>query len=405
MNFRYFPVFLLIFLLSLGNNVASQNSDPVKISLLTCDPGAEIYSIFGHTAIRVRDLDNQYDVVFNYGTFDFNTPNFLIKFGRGDLLYILSQSGINSFVNAYRRDNRTVYEQELNLDPKTKKKIVDFLFFNARPENRSYQYNSFSNNCATKVRDVFAVFAGEALMVPKNVFEEGYSLRGLTKDYTEKSPWIELGLDIILGKNTDRKVQPYEYMFLPDHLKTMASNVFVLRDGKKYPLVKSERVLYEASNNNNSTWFSRLSPVFILWILALLVFLLTIYNFKKFQKFLIFDLTLFFVLGLIGLLLVWLKYNSLYYETEVNYNLLWANPLYLIYVFFLISRYRKLSAYIFFFTGLIMLYLIILSQTLDQYFHPAFYPVWFIIMIRSFWLAYHKKIKQYIGKRTPVIDY
>ena len=113
---------LIIILLLLASNFFSeaktylQLSDSAEVTLITCTPGTELYSIFGHSAIRIKDPVYLLDRVYNFGTFDFNTPNFYVKFVKGRLDYMLSTSKYKYFEYSYKVENRGVVEQKLNIN-------------------------------------------------------------------------------------------------------------------------------------------------------------------------------------------------------------------------------------------------------------------------------------------------
>src|SRR5690606_22569898 len=147
-------LFFLLFmpLLVLGQSV--KLSPRAEISIITCGPGEELYSSFGHSAFRVKDPALKLDFAYNYGTFDFNKPNFYIKFAQGKLLYELSVSYFEDFVYNYKIEGRWVKEQVLNLSQDEKNQLFNFLNINAQPENKEYLYDFFFDNCSTKIRDV-----------------------------------------------------------------------------------------------------------------------------------------------------------------------------------------------------------------------------------------------------------
>ena len=143
-------LYLLIF--SNGQAIASDN-DSIRLSLLTCAPGEEIYSLFGHTAIRYEDPANGIDAVFNYGLFSFNTPNFILRFSLGETDYQLGATDYARFAAEYAFDGRSVWQQTLNLSKEEKAELIRLLQENYLPENRVYRYNFFYDNCATRPRD------------------------------------------------------------------------------------------------------------------------------------------------------------------------------------------------------------------------------------------------------------
>lgn len=163
----FFAVFLLQF--SYGNIADRMLSDQAKISILTCGTGGQLYSLFGHTAIRVYDPAEGIDRVYNYGMFDFRTPNFYAKFVKGDLLYFVVYEGYEDFVVNYAYDNRSVVEQELNLSQEQKQGIWRNLNQSLKEENRYYIYKFIDQNCTTKVVDV----VNSVLPTPVNVHITG----------------------------------------------------------------------------------------------------------------------------------------------------------------------------------------------------------------------------------------
>jgi len=174
-------------------------SEQAQISLLTCDPGTEVYSVFGHTALRVTDPGNGFDVVYNFGTFDFSTPNFYLKFIRGRLMYTLSRYNFSDFKIEYRMENRSIFEQKLNLSQEEKDRIFYLLEVHYLPENRYYLYDFFYINCTTKVLDLI----DSALNDPEyfsqyNTLQERTFRQNLAI-YLEPIPWTMLGIDLLLG--------------------------------------------------------------------------------------------------------------------------------------------------------------------------------------------------------------
>ena len=145
---------LLIFLLAIMNLGAGAR-DSLSISLLTCSQGRDISSAFGHSALRVKDLRNGRDMVFNYGTFSFQEPHFMLNFLRGDLNYFLSVTSFQQFKRSYDATGRGISEQKLSLTPLQTAELYSFLIDNYKPSNRYYLYDFLQDNCATRIRDIF----------------------------------------------------------------------------------------------------------------------------------------------------------------------------------------------------------------------------------------------------------
>ncbi|HET9431438.1 MAG TPA: DUF4105 domain-containing protein, partial [Chitinophagaceae bacterium] len=215
----------LLFLLSCISAIAQQNDSPtdsctLQVSLLTCTPGQELYSTFGHSAIRVKDSATSTDIIFNYGTFDFNDPDFYKKFVQGKLLYFVSVDSLHNFLWEYEYFQRGVTEQVLNLDCITRKELVAALFENAREENKYYLYDFTHDNCTTRLRDMIEKSSGKILKSKNILPGAGATFRNLIHEYLNRGGqyWSKLGIDLLLGSHLDRAMTNREGMFLPDYL-------------------------------------------------------------------------------------------------------------------------------------------------------------------------------------------
>ncbi|MDQ2752374.1 MAG: DUF4105 domain-containing protein, partial [Bacteroidota bacterium] len=213
-------LFLLLLFLPFFQPVFAQDSScRVRISLLTCAPGAELYSTFGHTALRIQDSTKGTDLVYNYGTFDFNDPQFYTKFVRGKLDYTLSVDKFADFMYEYEEEQRSVQEQWLNLTCAEKQQIITALVINLQGANRYYKYDFIYDNCTTRVRDIiFHSLPGSS--VKNKLVPEGTTARNLIYSYLDRGgePWSKLGIDILLGAKLDKPVDNNVAMFLPDYL-------------------------------------------------------------------------------------------------------------------------------------------------------------------------------------------
>ena len=209
----FFPLLIPVF--SFGQN----DSCSLRISLLTCAPGEELYSTFGHTALRVQDPSKGMDQVYNYGTFEFG-PDFYTQFIRGKLLYFLSVEEFGDFMYQYEAQSRSVQEQVLRLDCYEKQKLLSALQVNALEENKYYRYDFLFDNCTTRAGDMVAKNT-EPEVVFKDILDGRQpSFRDQIHEYLDagKQHWSKLGIDLLLGAKLDRKVTNHEAMFLPDYL-------------------------------------------------------------------------------------------------------------------------------------------------------------------------------------------
>jgi hypothetical protein len=305
-------VLLIIIMPLLG--MAARLSEEAEISMLTASPGDELYSVFGHSALRVYDPLYGIDEVYNYGTFDFDTPNFYLKFTRGQLLYQLSVSTFKQFLREYEYEQRAVYEQLLNLNQDEKQRIYDFLLVNRLPENRSYLYDFFYDNCATRIRDIvhdllFIDWGDDPYPGPQRSF------RDMLQPYLSNMQWAAFGIDLALGLPADRIATPWHYMFLPDEMFTAFAQARHI-DGR--PLVKNHHIVLEASGRTSSS--SPITPKAVTWT-VFFIGLASMFN-KRFSQ--IFDKAFFSFLGLTGIVIAVLWFFSDHESTNQNMNLLWA---------------------------------------------------------------------------------
>ena len=205
-------LYLLIF--SNGQAIASDN-DSIRLSLLTCAPGEEIYSLFGHTAIRYEDPVNGIDAVFNYGLFSFNTPNFILRFSLGETDYQLGATDYAHFAAEYAFDGRSVWQQTLNLSKEEKAELIRLLQENYLHENRVYRYNFFYDNCATRPRDKIEESIDGKVIYPAEPQDGSLSFRDIVHQYCKGHPWARFGIDLCIGSEADRPITQRQMMFAP----------------------------------------------------------------------------------------------------------------------------------------------------------------------------------------------
>ncbi len=354
-----------------------QLSDQSTISLITCEQGDELYSIFGHSAIRVKDPVHDLDIVYNYGTFDFNTPNFYPKFIQGQLNYRLSVGRYRNFVANYQRDERDVSEQLFILDSIQKNQIFDFLQDNMKPEKRNYRYDFFFDNCATRIRDIFPHIFPETKYTDTTQIG-GQSFRKYLDHYLRNSPWADFGIDLILGLPTDDPAGFQGKMFLPDHL----------RDGLKtaqlgsIPLISSDKMVYDAPDTPDGHTFW--TPSVVLWIICLLYAIVSIFNWSNWVV-RIMDVLLFGLAGLAGFFLLFMWFGTAHVPTHKNLNLMWAFPLHLgLAVQFFRKGLTNFWWYYFWVLIIVNILLLVCWFWWPQEFHLAIIPILIAMLIRGF---------------------
>lgn len=240
----YYTLYIYI-LVFFACSFSAGAQDRVRVSLLTCEPGTEIYALFGHTALRYEDSSRDIDWVFNYGVFSFNTPNFVYRFVKGETDYQLGIVPYRYFETEYALRGSSVYQQTLNLKPEEKLRLWQVLEENYLPQNRVYRYNFFYDNCTTRARDRIEQCIDGKIEYPEA--RSGLSFRDIVHQYTDGHEWEEFGIDLCLGAEADRPISGREQMFAPFYMKEAAEKaVIVASDGTRRPLVLEETKIVDA---------------------------------------------------------------------------------------------------------------------------------------------------------------
>lgn len=382
---KIFQLPILFLLFFLFQNSRAQDfilTSRAEISVLTCSPGNEAYSVYGHSAIRIKDEAYNYDVVFNYGIFDFSAPNFVYRFASGQTDYLLGAYGFPQFVDEYVAAKRSIYEQVLNLTQTEKQKVLEFLLWNAKPENRVYRYNFFFDNCATRVRDVIQEQTNGEVIFPE-YDKNPRTLRDLIKEYHSKLLWLNFGIDLVVAAPSDRKATANEEMFLPDYLMEHFSNSTIKTGDETRPLVKSSGVIYQAPELKIKS--SKITSPFVVFGILLLVVMVV--SFRQFQRKKIRYLTDYLVFGIngfMGVVMFWFVLYSEHPAMHPNYNLLWAVPLNLVFVIvWKIKKWRQVTLYYFPVISVWLILFMLLSPFVPQEFHIVFYLITLTVLTRS----------------------
>ena len=304
----HFYIFLLFISLN-GQSLFSQTyplSPHSKISILTCGSGEELHSIFGHTGIRIQEPSRGIDVVYNFGMFDFSTPNFYLKFVKGDMQYYVANSSFEHFMYSYRMENRSVFEQELNLTTEQKQKLFDNLNQAVFSEGRFYIYKFIDKNCTTMVVDKINDELGKPVIKKVGNIEESY--RDVLNPYLANLFYEKLGINIIFGHRTDEKA---EQLFLPIELLKSLEQLEVNNKplaGKTVTLFQQDVTLL------SNSWWNTIYTFLLCLVLVVVSNRNWIY------------LLFLFLLGSLGIFLSLVGFYSLHREVLQNYNVLLFNP-------------------------------------------------------------------------------
>jgi hypothetical protein len=329
-RFQYFFIVVALFF---ATSVSGQYlSEKAEISLLTYAPVNEIHTVFGHSSVRVFDPERQLDIVFNYGMFDYAAPNFTLNFIKGKLNYSLGIQNFRDVVAYSDYRNQTVSEQVLNLDNRQKQEIYDFLQNNYKPENRYYLYDFFFDNCATRIRDILDTTLTNRLSYDKVAVEKNVTFRELLREFTQIQPWLEFGIDLVLGLPTDKKATFEQQMFLPKYLnESFAVGTIITADTTK-KLVQITRPVHLA-DEVNETGFS-ITPMLLFWLFfgVTLIFNFVITK-SRITK--IWNGTFVLITGLAGVVILLMWFGTEHVPTKNNLNVIWCFPTHLITAFWI----------------------------------------------------------------------
>jgi hypothetical protein len=345
------PFFLLLILSFCLYAEAESGSVPqlsaeATVSLVTMWPGAEIYSAFGHSGFRVTDPRSGIDLLFNYGTFDFEDPLFVPRFVKGELNYCLSVYPYKAYYDFnVSTEKRRWNEQILDLDRGQVDALYRFLMKNALPENRYYRYDFIKDNCATRIDDALVKALGPSYALGKDpVAKPGASYRDLIDEYVAGRPLYLFLFSFVLGRASDHVVTTREASFAPIHLMKALDSATLEAGGSTRPLVRSSSRLYEpqAFSDFSTAW---IDPGFLLWPLALLVLILTGSSILAWRKgrtarrrLVLADLVLFMMIGLAGAICFYLEFLSVHSATKGNLNLIWLWPFHFLAAWWCLSR-------------------------------------------------------------------
>ena len=377
----FFPIWAFSYSLNISENIES-----TEISVLTCDPGNEIYSLFGHSALRIKNPVNGQDLVVNWGLFEFSESQFQFgyDFAKGRLKYYMGIQLMSNFITEYRRSKRGIREQVLNLSNQEKYQIIQLLEENYKPENRKYKYEFFYDNCSSRLRDVIKKVFGENINFYQSPKSNKFTFRETIHMYLESFPWLKLGIDLVLGKKIDKLVSNENLMFLPLNVEEIFDKSLVQNNESIKNLVISKNTLIESFENKN-----KLNNIgFYSWILLAITLLLIVFKLDKALG--VWCSLNLFIIGLLGIVLVFMWIGTDHNATKMNFNLLWASPFHLILIFYKIKESWNNFTYWYLILSLILIFTTILFWfTLTQEFNSFVKPI--ILELVIIYYYYFKK--------------
>lgn len=325
---------------------AKAQNDSINAYLLTCEPGKAIYELYGHSAIWIEDAGNGTDAVFNYGLFDFNTPNFVWRFTLGKTDYILGYTRLRSFLREYSERGSEVFAQPLNLTNDEARTLYQLLIENSRAENRVYRYNFLFNNCATMALDKIEESINGT--VTYNSPDSTLTFRDILTEHTQVRPWSEFAIDLIIGASGDQPVGYRQEAFAPLYLKKLAETAVIIDTaGVQRPLIKATLRLVNPSHGVD---FGKpiLTPIQVMWILFMVILFVTLIGWYKNRTLRLVDSILFGIQGLGGIIVALMYFFSEHPTLDTNWLVIVLNPLPLVLIPFFLkkSRQGKVSIFI-----------------------------------------------------------
>ncbi|MDR1524034.1 MAG: DUF4105 domain-containing protein [Tannerella sp.] len=381
-------------------------SPQAQISLLTSSPtGDAVYTLYGHSALRVYDPGTKLDEVFNYGIFDFSRPNFIYRFAKGETDYMVRAYNFNYYLLDYIERGSEIYEQILNLLPEEKESLWQALVLNERPENRTYRYNFFFDNCATRPVAMVENSIRGSIRYPGQPASRDY--RADTKDAppagrstfrdainfcTRHHPWVTFGCDLVLGAPTDRVMTLKETFFLPEYLRKTFDKAEIERNGATQPLIIKTNILSEETRAPEQSPPFATSPLACFTLVFIILLYLTWLEWRKKTYYRWLDILLFFSAGMAGCILFFLSFVSVHPSIFPNISLLWLHPFHLAgIILFSVKKFNKLAFWYHIINFATILGMSIAWIFVTQHFNIAFTPLIASLLLRSAGTLIRKK--------------
>ncbi|MCR5043185.1 MAG: DUF4105 domain-containing protein [Bacteroidaceae bacterium] len=366
--------------------------DSIDVSILTCTPGKDMYAKFGHTALRVRDYTAHRDIVFNYGCFDYNANNFVLKFLLGQTDYLLDAEEFEFLKYRYGRLGNGVSEQVLNLSKEEANTLLILLLENLRPENQEYRYNWLYDNCTERARDVIEKAVDGKIEYAGEV-EENVTVRDMLHKCLEQSPWVAFGIDLILGAEIDGKADKRIMMFLPDVFRTESDGAYIVKsNGERVKYIAGRSVVLEDKNGPDEAYMLG-TPLFLFSMLLLCAIGLSLKEFKKNQNTVWLDVTMHIFQGIAGLVVAFLFFFSIHPAVDSNWLVILFNPLPLFYAGWMLYCHKKGIKNMLSYVNLaVILGFLVVMCLCPQSFNIAMWLVVFSLLVRAMvqaHFAYH----------------
>ena len=402
-------IYLLTMVVLAGLPLSAQNSlvtvpadgdtlllDSIEVSILTCTPGKDMYAKFGHTALRVRDYTRGEDVVFNYGCFDYNANNFVLKFLLGQTDYLLDDEPFDYLKYRYGMLGNGVTEQRLNLSQLEANRLLALLLENLQPENLEYRYNWLYDNCTERARDMLEK-AVDGEIEYAGLADDDVTVRDMLHECLGNSPWVAFGIDLILGAEIDRRVDQRVMMFLPGVFEKESDGAHIVRaNGERVVYVGARATVLEDKNEPDEAtlvW----APICVFTLLLLGSMALSVEEFSRKRPTVWLDITMHVCQGLTGLLVAFLFFFSVHPAVDSNWLVIILNPLALVYAAWMWYCHKKERKNVLAYVNLVVMAGFLVTMCVcPQSFNPAMWLVVVTLLIRAAMqahFAFHGKVK------------
>jgi len=372
-------LFINLFFLISSPHLFSQADNDTVIYLITCGPGTDTYSIYGHSALRVEVKSTGFDRIYNWGVFDFDTPHFAWKFAKGRLNYSLDDHSLNSFLSFYFDEERYVVSQKININASEKLRLLELINENLKPENIKYRYDFFYDDCSTRIRDLLEKAVGPTLLYPPVEIKNPPTFRQMVGKYQAPYPWYKFGVDLIMGSSGDKDALFRDRMFLPEGLKDGLSKAVINRRDKMVPLLQNPEIILDFDPPVVKGKLVS-GPMILFVSLMILIIILTgvIKNMKTIRRM---DIIIYSVYSLLAILMIFFNFFTDHQQMRMNLNIIWLNPIIIV---CLIMILLNKPVQIWFRTVFVLTALfLVLHFFLPQDFNLAFIPLAVIMLVRS----------------------
>jgi hypothetical protein len=370
---------LLIGIFYSYSSISAQASQGISVYLITCGPGTATYSVYGHSALRIAITERNTDLVYNWGVFDFATPNFAWKFAKGRLDYKLGVISFDRFQQEYFLEQRWIKSQKINLEPEEINILFGLISENLKPENLNYRYDFFYDDCSTRIRDLLEKSIGNKLTYPPEPKKDIPTFRDMVGKYQRPFPWLKLGVDLIMGTPGEKKASFRDKMFLPLDMQEGLSAALINRNSRLVPLLQNPEKVLDFETPVVRQQFL-LSPIFLFSVLFILSVIFFARNRNR-KAVKVADIAIFSIFSLLALLMIFFNFFTDHQQMKWNLNIIWLSPVILFCLAAIILEKEWFSLF------RIVLFLCILSFIIQiimpDAFNQAFIPLLLILMLRS----------------------